>query len=81
MSLVAQALVNVAVALGATIGPMILGALTKRDPVNGWRDFWVRRSDPRFLLIVSPVEILTKSLPVDPSGQVASIRTWYLRRI
>ena len=38
---VAQAFMNVAAAIGAIIGPMSIGALTKRDPLNGWRDFYV----------------------------------------
>ncbi|EXJ63979.1 hypothetical protein A1O7_00314 [Cladophialophora yegresii CBS 114405] len=39
----AQAFMNVAAALGAITGPMAIGALTKRDPVNGWRDFyWIQ---------------------------------------
>ncbi|ETI27892.1 hypothetical protein G647_00341 [Cladophialophora carrionii CBS 160.54] len=39
----AQAFMNVAAALGAIIGPMAIGALTKRDPLNGWRDFyWIQ---------------------------------------
>jgi hypothetical protein len=39
---------NVAAALGAIIGPMAIGALTKRDPVNGWRDFYVSGKRSRF---------------------------------
>ena len=39
---VAQALcIGVAAALGAVIGPLAIGALTKADPKNGWRKFYV----------------------------------------
>lgn len=43
---VAQACMNIAACLGAVIGPMAIGALTKRDPVNGWRDFYVCETIP-----------------------------------
>jgi len=39
---VAQAGINVAAALGASSGPLIIGALTKGDPENGWRKFYAR---------------------------------------
>ena len=39
--LVAQACINVAAALGAISGPLIIGALTKKDVENGWRNFYV----------------------------------------
>ncbi|KAJ9602586.1 hypothetical protein H2200_012779 [Cladophialophora chaetospira] len=39
----AQAGVNVAAALGACVGPLIIGAFTKADRRNGWRNFyWVQ---------------------------------------
>lgn len=34
---------NIAASLGAISGPLIIGALTRSDRVNGWRDFyWVQ---------------------------------------
>ena len=38
---VAQASVNVAAALGACVGPLVIGAFTKADPRDGWRNFFV----------------------------------------
>ena len=37
----AQACINVAAALGAISGPLVIGALTKGDLKNGWRNFYV----------------------------------------
>ena len=42
MTLVAQAGINVAAAVGACVGPLIIGALTKANVENGWRKFYVR---------------------------------------
>lgn len=39
---VAQACINIAAALGAMSGPLVIGALTKADIENGWRTFYVR---------------------------------------
>lgn len=39
---VAQACMNIAAAIGAIIGPLIIGALTRGDEKNGWRKFYVR---------------------------------------
>lgn len=36
-----QGVLNVAAAVGAIIGPLTIGALLRKDPVNGWRRFWV----------------------------------------
>lgn len=36
-----QACVNVAAALGACVGPLAIGALTREDPVDGWRNYYV----------------------------------------
>jgi hypothetical protein len=33
---------NVAAALGACAGPLIIGALTRSDSHTGWRNFYVR---------------------------------------
>ena len=38
---VAQACINIAAALGAISGPLIIGALTKGDVTNGWRNYYV----------------------------------------
>jgi MFS family permease len=38
---VVQGALNIAAAVGSVAGPLIIGALLERDPVNGWRDFWV----------------------------------------
>ncbi|EXJ73007.1 uncharacterized protein A1O5_04156 [Cladophialophora psammophila CBS 110553] len=39
----AQACMNVAAALGAILGPMSIGALTKRNAEDGWRKFyWIQ---------------------------------------
>lgn len=32
---------NIAACLGASLGPVIIGTLTKHDELNGWRDFYV----------------------------------------
>ncbi|CAK1364172.1 unnamed protein product [Cercospora beticola] len=38
-----QALINVAAGLGAITGPLVIGALTQQDPIDGWRRFyWVQ---------------------------------------
>ena len=37
----AQACINVAAALGAISGPLVIGAMTKGDLKNGWRNFYV----------------------------------------
>jgi hypothetical protein len=39
--IVAQACMNVAAALGACMGPLIIGALTKANQHTGWRKFYV----------------------------------------
>jgi hypothetical protein len=39
---VVQASMNVAAALGACAGPLIIGALTRSDSHTGWRNFYVR---------------------------------------
>ena len=36
-----QAFVNIAAAIGATVGPLIIGALTRNNPGQGWRRFYV----------------------------------------
>ncbi|KAL2395177.1 hypothetical protein ABEF93_001442 [Exophiala dermatitidis] len=39
----AQACMNIAAAIGAIIGPLIIGALTRNDQENGWRKFyWIQ---------------------------------------
>jgi len=38
---VAQAVINIAAALGAISGPLIIGALTKGNIENGWRKYYV----------------------------------------
>lgn len=40
-SLVVQAGMNVAAALGSCIGPLTIGALTKANAHTGWRTFYV----------------------------------------
>ena len=47
---VAQAGINIAAALGAISGPLIIGALTKGDIENGWRKFYVSSPMGCFLL-------------------------------
>ncbi|KAF2162595.1 hypothetical protein M409DRAFT_58019 [Zasmidium cellare ATCC 36951] len=38
-----QGVMNIAASIGAISGPLIIGALTRSDLVNGWRDFyWVQ---------------------------------------
>ena len=41
-----QAGINIAAAGGAISGPLIIGAMTKADLENGWRNFYVCISDP-----------------------------------
>ncbi|KAK9435055.1 siderophore iron transporter [Metarhizium brunneum] len=35
-----QSIVNIAAALGACSGPLIMGALSRSDPMNGWRNYY-----------------------------------------
>ncbi|OAQ78164.1 siderophore iron transporter [Purpureocillium lilacinum] len=38
-----QSIINIAAALGACSGPLIIGALSRYDPENGWRKyFWIQ---------------------------------------
>ncbi len=46
---VAQAAMNVAAALGACAGPLIIGALTKANHHTGWRNYYVSAN---FLFLV-----------------------------
>lgn len=43
ISLVAQAVINIAACLGALVGPLVIGAFTKADVVNGWKKYYVSR--------------------------------------
>jgi len=43
---VGQVWINIAAGLAACTGPLIVGALTKADPENGWRKFWVWYLNP-----------------------------------
>ena len=74
---VAQACMNIAACLGAIVGPMAIGALTKRDPINGWRDFYVRGRIPKSL---NTNGILTSSV-VDSNGHLGSYGARHLRRL
>jgi hypothetical protein len=38
---VAQALMNLAACLGAMTSPLVIGAFTKADIENGWKNFYV----------------------------------------
>ncbi len=40
-TIVVTTFVNCSAVLGATVGPLIIGALTKADQLNGWRKFYV----------------------------------------
>lgn len=40
-SIVTQCIVNIAAALGAVTGPVIMGAFTQANPAGGWRKFYV----------------------------------------
>jgi len=40
---VVQSIINVAASLGACSGPLIIGALSRYDPENGWRKYYVSR--------------------------------------
>jgi hypothetical protein len=44
--LVGQAFINLAAAVGAITGPVIMGALQKRNPAGGWRTFYVSLQHP-----------------------------------
>jgi MFS family permease len=56
-SVVAQASINVAACTGACVGPLIIGAFTKTDPQNGWRNFFVSyHNQPSFHLIITTTE-------------------------
>ncbi|MCJ1475734.1 hypothetical protein MMC13_004398 [Lambiella insularis] len=35
-----QAFINIAAAIGATVGPLMIGALTRHNPGQGWRRFY-----------------------------------------
>jgi len=39
---VAQAVMNVAAGIGALLGPLCIGSLTKHNIKDGWRNFYVR---------------------------------------
>lgn len=41
MDAVAQAFLNLGSISGSITGPLVIGALTQRDPQNGWRNFYV----------------------------------------
>lgn len=43
---VAQACMNIAAAMGAISGPLIIGALTKANVRDGWRTFYVSALPP-----------------------------------
>lgn len=36
-----QACMNIAASLGATLAPLIIGGLTRANPGQGWRNFYV----------------------------------------
>lgn len=40
-SLVSQAMMNIAACLGAVTGPLVIGAFTKQDVTDGWKNFYV----------------------------------------
>lgn len=67
----AQAAINVAAALGAISGPLIMGALTETNVKDGWRNFYVRLT--RFLYTVLTI------VSVDSDGTLGSDRCRYLR--
>ena len=69
-SLVGQAIVNVAAALGAIAGPLIIGALTRKDPSDGWRKFYVRR----ILLEGCSLYMNAEFNLVDTDGTLGSVR-------
>ena len=39
--IVSQAVMNIAACLGAVTGPLVIGAFTKADEMNGWKNFYV----------------------------------------
>lgn len=41
LTIVSQAIMNIAACLGAVAGPLVIGAFTKTDEVNGWKKFYV----------------------------------------
>ena len=73
---VAQAFMNIAATLGGIVGPMSIGALTKNDPVGGWRKFYVRGGDSS--LRVHGL-IADEELTVDSSCPLGSDCCRYLR--
>lgn len=75
---VAQASMNIAATLGGIVGPMSIGALTKIDPVDGWRKFYVRGGDSSFR---GHGQIADEELTVDSSCPLGSDRRQYLRRL
>jgi hypothetical protein len=60
---------NVAASVGACVGPLAIGALTKANGHTGWRNFYVRL--PNHLKMLFPVLI---SFPVDPDGSLGRHR-------
>lgn len=48
--IVAQAVINIDSCLGAVVGPLVIGAFTEADEVNGWKKFYVSQP-PSYLHI------------------------------
>ena len=66
--IVSQAVMNVAACLGAVTGPLVIGAFTKADVVNGWKKFYVSRPPPYLGSLSMSSELTVNSGCKWPSG-------------
>lgn len=69
---VVQSIINIAAALGACSGPLIIGALSRYDPENGWRKYFV---SPMYPQSFSSANLTL----VDPNGTLGSHCNLHLR--
>ena len=64
---------NVAAAVGACVGPLIIGSLTKRNPHTGWRNFFVS-----LFFASSTCSYVLTGHEVDPNGTMGNNCNWSL---
>ncbi|KAF2165538.1 hypothetical protein M409DRAFT_67325 [Zasmidium cellare ATCC 36951] len=70
---IVQGVVNIAAALGAIAGPLIIGALVEGDTLDGWRDFyWIQMA----LWGVTVIGLLFGYMPPKRITSVDSLKWW-----